>query len=159
MIHFVICIETGSSMQLWRRCVYAEVLSTLDIIIGAMPAEAIQYRNHVLALFLARGPHSILRRTLLAGIPGDWRVPGRTVIYVSAEEAASISRTTIAKHVAASLTIVLCSRRPSKYPRSRWTGADICTDEVGIAEAVNCLLSRCFFRFAAKQGDKLPEVD
>lgn len=64
------------------------------------------------------------------------------------------------------LLAALCASRPDLYPRSRWTGCDVATDDLGIVESCHRLLSTSYKRMlrgsyggvlrapaAAAQGD------
>lgn len=60
------------------------------------------------------------------------------------------------EHVTSGLIAALCASQPSLFPRSRWTGADLATDCLGVLEACHRLLSTTFMRFAAahEQGPR-----
>ena len=67
---------------------YDEIMATLDVSIGELSLEALRYRQHVLALFLGRGPNFMIRRVLLEIAQGDWRVQGNVPVTLTASEAA-----------------------------------------------------------------------
>ena len=55
----------------------------------------------------------------------------------------------IVEHLTSGLLVSLCNAQPGLYPRSRWTGADVALDNLGLMECVHKLLSTTYFRFAA----------
>ena len=86
---------------------------------------------------------------LLAVFPnGDWRSK-RVEHYVGNVAIESLNRDAVAERMAAGMLVALCNSSPRLYPRSRWTGADLATDDLGILECVHRLLSTSYFRFVA----------
>lgn len=148
MIRCALALRTGSSMTRFRKCLRAEVASRFEVKHGSPPSDALQYKQQVLRLFVSHGSKLAMRRVLLAYCPnGDWRCE-KVECYIPAGSA--YSREQLVEHVASGLVAALCSSQPSIYPRSRWTGADLATDCLGVMEACHRLLSTTFFRYVAE---------
>lgn len=102
----------------------------------------------MLKLFVSSGKHVAVRRTLLALCPnGDWR-SHRVQYYVPLGAGGQVDRRQVLRHLTTGVLTALCACRPEVYPRHRWTGCDLATDDVGILEACHRLLSTTFRRMA-----------
>ena len=149
MLNCALAMRSGSAMARFRSCLAEEIRSRLDIRHGRPSREAMSYKAKVLQLFVSHGASLATRRALLLLAPnGDWRSQ-KVEFYVSAGLGAISKREDVIEHLTSGLTAALCSSQPRLYPRSRWTGADLATDDLGILECVHKLLSTTFFRFAA----------
>lgn len=147
MIHCALALQTGSAMARFRACLREEVASRFEVRYGSPPMEAVQYKKRIFQLFVSHGSQLAMRRVFLALCPnGDWRSP-RVEYYVP--PTSHHSEAELLEHVTSGLIAALCSSQPGVYPRSRWTGADLAIDCLGVMEACHRLLSTTFFRFAA----------
>ena len=61
-------------------------------------------------------------------------------------------RNAIFTRLTSGLLTALLSSRPGLYPRHRWTGCDLATDDVGIVEACHSLPSTTYRRFVNRAG-------
>lgn len=149
MVNLSLSLRLAGNMKRFRACLRRVVASRLKILDGAATIEATAYRLECLRLFLARGSHSARRRALLwHWLNGDWREhsciqhykdPTRLQQHNTPEH--------ICKMVTRALLMALAPRAPSLFPRHRWTGADISTDEVGLFCCVHGLLQPAYLAF------------
>ena len=147
MIHCSLSLQLGSAMALWRRCLKEEILDTLHIKHGVPPDHCVRFRKHVLQLFLSHGRNMLTRRVLLSVLPnGDWSCDSTVEIYVGLGVFTCVDRDQLASLVSNGMAVALAWSRPWLYPRSRWVGAEMATDELGVAEACSRLLSRTWRR-------------
>lgn len=152
MVRCALSMRAGSAMGKFRRCLREEVEARLEVLHGRPSAEAEAYKQGMLGLFVSTGPHAALKRVLLAVCPnGDWRAP-RVQYFVPATPGATEDKAAIREHLVAGVLTALCASRPEVYPRSRWTGCDVATDDLGIIEACHGLLSGTYRRFIASFG-------
>lgn len=149
MIHCALALRNGTAMNRFRRCLRDEVASRFRVRFGTAPLDAIEHKRKVLRLFVSHGPQLAMKRILLALCPnGDWR-SDQVEHYVPAFAQQPLSESAMLDHVTSGLIAALCASQPSVYPRSRWTGADLATDCLGVLEACHRLLSTTFLRFAS----------
>lgn len=67
-------------MQVFRECLYEEIVATLQICVGAPSAEATAYRRAMLACF--GNSLSAVSRAMALVLPnGDWRREDRVEFY------------------------------------------------------------------------------
>lgn len=148
MIHCALALRNGSAMSRFRRCMKEEIESRFKLMHGEATLDAQRHRQRVLDLFVSHGSQVAIKRLLLCLCPnGDWR--HAAVEYYPPAGQPQRTEAEYCGHLAAGLLAALCSSQPSTYPRSRWTGADLATDSLGIVEACHRLLSTSFLRFAA----------
>lgn len=147
MIHVVLALQNGKAMSTFRECVREEIDSRLVLRFGVVSLAAKEYKQFMMDLFVGRGRQLALRRVLLALCPnGDWR---RQEVEFYLPPDCEWSRAQVLEHVSSGVLTALCSSQPPLYKRSRWTGADLAVDALGIMEVCHRLLSSSFLRFAA----------
>ena len=94
------------------------------------------------------GEAAAAKRALLLLLPnGNWRRTDRVEVYVAGTPFQGMSDESLRELVAQGLQFALAATPPSKYPRHRWTGADLAVDSMGLALAVHGLLPRAYLRF------------
>lgn len=143
----MLSLHNGSAMGTFRKCLRDEIAARFRVCHGVLPQEAVEYKQWVLRLFVSHGQQLAMRRILLALCPnGDWR-SDTVEFYVAPGQ--QWERDQQLAHVTSGLMAALCARQPTLYKRSRWTGADLATDSLGILEACHKLLSGTYLRFAA----------
>lgn len=148
MIRCALALRTGNTMNTFRQCLKEEVASRLQILHGRPSADAKAYKQVAMRLFASNGRSVVLRRVLLSMCPnGDWR-EHRVQYYLPA--GATVDEPAIREHLTNGLLTALCATRPELYPRSRWTGCDLATDDLGIVESCHHLLSTTFARMVTK---------
>eukprot|EP00930_Biecheleria_cincta_P095370 TRINITY_DN87333_c0_g1_i1.p1 TRINITY_DN87333_c0_g1~~TRINITY_DN87333_c0_g1_i1.p1 ORF type:complete len:1612 (-),score=257.34 TRINITY_DN87333_c0_g1_i1:89-4207(-) len=150
LIRVALSLRNGSAMSRFRACLRDEVASRLRILEGHPSEEAVQYKRDLLMLFVAHGAAVTTRRALLVLCPnGDWRSK-YIEYYIQRGGARRLTeREAIVEHVTAGLMVALASAQPALYNRSKWTGADLAVDDLGVFEGVHRLLSTTYARFCA----------
>lgn len=147
MIHCVLALHSGSAMAKFRACLCDEIASRFRVCHGVVPPDAIEYKRWVLGLFVSHGGKLAVRRILLALCPnGDWRQDEIQFFLAPGHKA---TKEQLLQHVTGGLVTALAASQPQLYRRSRWTGADLATDALGVLEACHKLLSTTFMRFSA----------
>ena len=145
MLRCTLSLRNGAALRRFRRCLKDEIASRLQIILGRPPVEAVAYKK--------RGKNLAVRRVLLAVCPnGDWRAQ-QVQYYVGAHLESQADRDSILTHLTSGLLTALLSSRPGLYPRHRWTGCDLATDDLGIIAACHSLLSTIYRRFVHRALD------
>lgn len=153
MIACALSLRNGAAMTKFRRCLRAEVESRLQILHGRPPPGAENFKRAALHLFVSHGRNLAVRRMLLAMCPnGDWRCH-EVQYYAPLGDGAVVDPQSVLTHLTAGLLTALCACRPEVYPRHRWTGCDLATDDLGILEACHGLLSTTYRRMV---GDQQP---
>eukprot|EP00971_Amphidinium_carterae_P175668 3481791-Amphidinium_carterae.2 len=149
MIHAALSLQGASALQLFRRCLRAEVRQRLVILQGCLSKEASEHRCSCLELFHSSGaPHSMVSSMLLSRLPnGDWR-HSEQVQHLVTKADAGLSRVELAKVMEAGLCWVFSGCQPHTYERHRWTGADVAVDHLSRMECVNKLFTHTYRRFA-----------
>lgn len=146
MIACALALRVGAAMTVRRRCLMAEIESRLEIRHGDAPPEAEAFKSAMLKLFVSNGKHVAVRRTLLFLCPnGDWRCH-QVQYYAPLGAGGQVDRRQVLRHLTTGVLTALCACRPEVYPRHRWTGCDLATDDLGILEACHSLLSTTFLR-------------
>ncbi|CAK0908812.1 unnamed protein product, partial [Prorocentrum cordatum] len=146
LINVSLSLGGGDNMRRFRKCLAADIDNRLLIKFGEPPPDAVEYRKVILSLFLARGPRAAERRALLTKCaPGDWRNLDNIEFYCA--HGSQPNRGDIVYLVQDGLLVALAHRSYSTYPRHRWTGCDISTDEIGILAACSGILGRVYKAF------------
>ena len=139
LLHFALALETSTAMSQFRQALL-QVISSRTLVIrhGTPPAEAVAYREFILRLFGKSGSKLATRRYLLSTLlNGDWRK--RDVIEVFVPAAFEVNRADLQAKITEGTLLALTSKVFSKYPRHRWLGCDVATDEVGLLESIHGL--------------------
>ena len=153
MIRTALALRNGAAIQRFRRCLADEIGSRLEIREGYASQEATIYKRQVLATFVPHGSKKLMRRILLALLPnGDWRASQVQFYVDDCTPVALRDRATALKFMTDGLMIALTSTQPACYPRHRWTGAVLATDDLGVFESCHRLLSSIFVRFCASHA-------
>ena len=149
LINFALSLSVGSSMQTFRATVTEIVQERLVILRGQAPAEALAYRDFVIATFAATGTRQEERAFLLTNLcNGDWRNKQQVEVYVAG--GVDIDEGVLRSNVVQGLLSALCGKSFSTYPRHRWLGCDVSTDQFALLEAVHGLGSATYRRFLEK---------
>lgn len=148
MIHCALALQNGVAMDRFRRCMREEIASRFRLMHGEPSLDAQRHRRNVIRIFVSQGSRLALKRVLLQMCPnGDWR--HEAIEYFPPAGLPLRPDSEYLNHLTAGLLAALCACQPQTYPRSRWTGADLATDSLGIMEACHKLLSTSFARFVA----------
>ena len=147
VVRIALALRTGACMARFRRCLREEIASRLVIKEGYPPMAALEHKKKVMRLFASHGTAVGRRRALLALCPnGDWRSQ-QVEYYTGGQQLRDPA--VIQEHLASGLVLALASSQPTQYNRSRWTGADLVVDDLGVFECVHGLLSTTFARYCA----------
>lgn len=156
MVHLSLSLRMSNQMARFRACLEGVVRKRIKIISGTPPPSAVAYRDFVLGLFLSRGSFAAKRRALLVmWCNGDWRNTEAIEHYASPGRLAEASSPeSITKHVSLAIVSALACKQPATFPRHRWTGCDLATDEVGLLLAVHGVLLDAYVAFLIACGMK-----
>lgn len=147
MIHAALSLRHGAAMTRFRNALREEIASRFEVLAGSPPKDAQQHKRFLLQLFVNHGSALATRQVLLVLCPnGDWRAP-KVQHYVAPGEVCKVDHSLLLERVTAGMITALAAKQPEVYPRHRWTGADLCTDQFGVLEACHRLLSTSFKRF------------
>ena len=133
-----------------RQCLRQEIASRLEVLEGHASAEAVQYKQAMMQVFISGGVKTLKRRIVMALCPnGDWR-SSKVQFFVGPHAPAYLRDFANAcKFLTTGLMLALTSSQPATYPRHRWTGAELAMDDIGIVEACHRLWSTTFARMCA----------
>eukprot|EP00971_Amphidinium_carterae_P352411 6492583-Amphidinium_carterae.1 len=136
LLHFSLALSNSSALQRFRHALAQVLLAKQFVVrVGRLPSEALAYKKFILDLFLTTGTRKDIRKHLLSSVAtGDWRKE-ELEVYVAA--GVSYDATELRLLVIKGLIIALVSTVFHTYPRHRWTGADLSTDQVGLLLAVH----------------------
>ena len=82
LLNMALSLAASSYMRKFRQCLIDVVEERLVFLHGRPPHSAVEYRQHAMDLFLARGPDWRARRSMLALVlPGDWRNEDQVEYY------------------------------------------------------------------------------
>ncbi len=133
MVHVALSLKQGYTMSLFRSCLRRTIRERLLLRFGTCPSDAISHKAHILRFFCARGPDMPARRALLMLLGnGDWRNSLVVEHYVGDSILSKYSEPVIRAIIEVGLAKALCPSKPRVYPQSRWTGADLTCDELGV---------------------------
>ena len=143
-IAFALAVNEGAGLALFRKHLRMQVRSKIVILRGEPSKEAVQYRQHLLKLAMARGPRLLQRKAALLCLPnGDWRRRDRIEVWIPAR-VTDVDEGQIISAVTASLERVLAGCKFTLYPRHRWTKCDEALNEICLLEGVHGLASSTF---------------
>eukprot|EP00971_Amphidinium_carterae_P349124 6490859-Amphidinium_carterae.1 len=148
-------LRCGNALNVFRYCLQEEIADKLVILHGTLSCEARVWKEKAQKVFMSGSCTKLVDKVLLQKLPnGDWRK--RDVVeYFCPLGSTTSSRQAVAKVLSVSLIQVLLASKPHVFTRHRWTGMDVCLDELGRLEVVHGLLSSTYARFLklfAKKG-------
>lgn len=157
MVNLALSLRLVGNMRRFRACLKAVVRKRLQLLPGDPPATAAIYREHILNLFCSQGPRAADRwMHLCTWFNGDWQNLHKIEHYCSGpvptDEGA---RNALVANVVRAATSALAHRAPSTFPRSRWTGSELATDDLGLMLSVHGLLQHAYVAFLVASGHKL----
>jgi hypothetical protein len=156
-IHWSRTLQLAAQMSCWRKCMATEIVETLSILNGSPPEHVTLYRKHVLQVFVSHGRNCAVRRVLLTVLPrGNWQDTSVVEYYVPFGPQAQKDPKAIAITMTDGIVGALAGSRPWTYNESKWTGAELATDDAGIVEACHGLLHRTNVRFMHAHGHRVP---
>ena len=139
MVNLSLSLRLHGNMRRFRACLQRLIATRLVIKHGQASPEAKAYREFCLNLFLSRGTHVAKRRMLLwLWCNGDWKNTQAIEHYVDPRADPEHSQPEyISNMMSVAIVGAMATRAPSVFPRHRWTGADLATDEIGIMLCVH----------------------
>eukprot|EP00971_Amphidinium_carterae_P348227 6490393-Amphidinium_carterae.1 len=144
LVNFALALSLGPSMVGFRQAV-AAIIAHRPMLIhrGHAPPDVVEYQKCMLDTFCKSGSRQKERRLLLEHLAtGDWRRGDVIEVYVV--EGVDIDSKQVLSTYINGIIYALCHKAFSTYPRHRWLGCDVSTDEVGLLEAVHSLASASF---------------
>ena len=151
IIRFALSLKLGGWMRTFRKCLFLEVLATLEVVVGSSSEAAAKHRKRCATMFLSVGSKKRRSQAVLACLPnGDWTLSDRVQVYVP--EAVAFSRKAIALITAKGLCMTLANAHFAVFNRKRWTLNDLAVSQLGILESCHRLLSRTYRRFLIDVG-------
>eukprot|EP00971_Amphidinium_carterae_P026880 530208-Amphidinium_carterae.1 len=152
LLHFSLALGTGSAMGKFRHAMVCVLMQRPFVVVRGYPSlDLIQYKNFILKLFGDSGTQKSTRKHLLSTVAtGDWRKSSELEVYVA--PGLSYDEAELRMLVIKGIVVALASRVFAKYPRHRWTGCDISTDQFGLLESVHALGSSTIKFMKAGKG-------
>ena len=155
LLSFSLALSTSSSMMAFRRSLAQVVADRLVIRRGRPSLASENYRHFVLGLFCTTGRQQALKHLLLDELPnGDWQ--NHEVVECYVPHGVEVDIASVQRNMVKALLLSLTGRVFSTYPQSRWLGADVALDEVGLCQAVHGLAAAAFQRMLA-DGEPVPK--
>ena len=144
-------LRHGNCLNLFRQCLQEEISSKLKIMHGTIDVPAARYRQHIMDIFMSGSSTKLIQQVLVCKLPnGDWRKHDVVEYFVSPLCDRIPTKDAISLMLSTGLVQALLSSKPHVATRHRWTGLDICLDEIGRLEAIHGLFSSTFSRFLTK---------
>ena len=138
----------GEHIQLFRECLYQEVVETLDIVVGPPTPSAVAYRKQMLDLyFTSAGIEALVWANALPN--GDWRDIKNVFFHCSPDmhDLALTNKPLLAHYFALGMLKAFLPCILKMAARHHWTGFDVAVDQQGGMEACHGLFSRTTRRF------------
>ena len=147
LINFALTLSVGAAMVHFRKALLQLVSERLVLIRGAPPAQAVAYRERMLQLFGSSGSRSSEKQHLLRTYAnGDWRNSHQVEHYIP--PGLVCDEAEVRQRVTEAIVFALSHRTFATFPRHRWLGAEVATDQVGLAVALHNLGALAFPRMA-----------
>eukprot|EP00971_Amphidinium_carterae_P118506 2347774-Amphidinium_carterae.1 len=148
MIRTALSLQNGAAMACFRSCLRLEIKERLVVTTGSISKDAHDYKELCMSTFASGSTlqDDLQRHVLKRLATGDWR-DEVAVQFVIVPGQAHQSKEELSQLLESGLTWVMAGCRPRLYPRHRWTGAEICVDQLAKVEMVHKLLSKSFKRF------------
>lgn len=155
VLNFTLSIVSAGLMGRWRARIAEDLEERIAVKVGqcSCPA-ALEFKQHCMNLFMARGHNIAERKVLLSALPnGDRREFDHIPIHLPPQvHGAPPARQELATALQPWLVKAFASHALKVYPKHRWAGADISLDELGTLMAVNGILHHAYMKFCMKCG-------
>ena len=143
LVNFSLSLSQASALSSFRRSLGQAVKQRLKVIRGYPPVHVQQRREFLLNVFCGTGRRREIREHLLRQLPnGDWTQKNRIEVYVAPE--AGVNLQELEDQVVEGLVSALSGKLFTVYSQSRWLGADLAVDEVGLCMAVHSLAQAAY---------------
>eukprot|EP00971_Amphidinium_carterae_P068171 1349634-Amphidinium_carterae.1 len=156
LIACALTLRGAGMFALFRQAMREEISSRLQILHGVISEDAKQHKLRVMRVMYGGGSKSLSQMVLLAYLPnGDWR-SHHIEHLLPASSSGSYDKSGIASTMEEGICQALVGRRPKVWPRHRWTGSEIATEELTLMECIHKLLSTSYVRFLKKMKAPQP---
>eukprot|EP00971_Amphidinium_carterae_P126275 2501537-Amphidinium_carterae.2 len=148
LLHLSLALRHGSSLAGFRQSLEMEVEQRLKIMQGYPPQAAMEHKRLMMKILMSGESFNDTHRVLmLKVVNGDWRNAHDVEYYPECNRGGPTTRSDISKMVASALLCCLVAHKPVTWPRHRWHGAEVATEEVLRLEVVHKLLTHTWSRF------------
>ena len=151
MLNVSLTLADGAAMTRYRRSL-VQVLESRIVFLHSQPsAEALAYRDFVLDNFCRTGTSQEVRRQLLLTYAnGDWRQ--RDVFQHCVPAGVAFDDRELKQHIIQAMLQALTPTLFKVYPRHRWVGCDLATDQLLLIECVHGLGSASFLTMCGQRA-------
>ena len=159
LLRFALGLETASAMSQFCTALSRVIADRELVVIPGHPPPAVQaYQDFCLNLFGKTGAKQNTKQYLIRTlVNGDWRRKDCLELYVPPGHVYDLQEPKL--NVTKDLLVALTSKVFSKYPRHRWLGCDVATDEVGLLECIHVLRSAALAAMQLHAGRAEAERD
>ena len=146
MINLSLALEPKGSARTFATALGNVINCRIKLCTGVCPADAVTHRMLVMRVFLAAGKKRNYKAAILTSVMnGDWRNTTDIEIYQRGGAAESI--VSVRKKVKTALLSVSFGSKIARWPRHRWTGADIAVSQLALLAGVHGLLAPAWHEF------------
>ena len=151
VIRNALSLNSGAQLQVFRRALAEEIRHRgVRVRQGAPPSRVRLHRERMVRLF-CNGTFKDEKRMLLNHLPnGDW---DKFEVEIYVPDPLNVCPDSIAETMANGIMSVLAGTKFAVLNRSRWRGADLAIDRVGILEAVHRLGSTSYKRMLQNMNE------
>jgi len=159
-LHWALSLQPRPDVELWRECVFDEIIERLVLLDGDPPTEAVEYHNLMVTAFTScEGSASIEAKTLLRVLPnGEWRNYTDVEYYIGYAPGSTKDPTVIAHTLASGLTTALADKSPHVRNNAHWTGAEIATDHASLPLLCHNIGEGAYKRYCVRKGDNVIDL-
>jgi hypothetical protein len=156
LLRVALSLRDASALLCFQRCVRTYVRRRIVPLRGRPPSSTIIHRSDMLWIFCSgNGCKVAMIRSLLAALPnGDWERLDRIEVYIDLLGLESATHEDLVDAISDSLVAALCPSSPKLYPRHRWRGAQVATDNIGVIEMVSRILTGAYKDFVRAMASK-----
>ena len=150
-INYALSIIGGASMQEFREALRDVIDSRMQILVGTRSAQATEFAQAAMSLYLKEGSHLQRRRAILTTLAnGDWRDRDHVQFYVP--PGSTVDRSTVVTIWCNKVIWAVAGRARLTYPRHRWTGARLAFSDIGLLDSLHGLASAAIRKLFGSAG-------
>eukprot|EP00971_Amphidinium_carterae_P352343 6492556-Amphidinium_carterae.1 len=144
LLSFALALNGGGCTLEFRKSVAAVIIQRPFLVQrGSPPAHVLSEKKFLLSIFGTTGSKLAERLFLLEKVcTGDWSKTNCLEVYVPA--GVEVDEKQLHMEYLKAVLWVLCHKGYETYPRHRWLGADIATDEVALSLALHNIGGEAF---------------
>eukprot|EP00971_Amphidinium_carterae_P235726 4678090-Amphidinium_carterae.1 len=148
MLHVALSLRQAGALAVFRAALKDTISSKLKLLVGQLPVEAQSYKDACMALFFGEGSGTLLQKSLIQALPnGDWRNCCAVEYYMATGQ--EMTHADVCELLTSGICLALLGKKPTLYAASRWTGADVATDDLMRLQCVHGLLEAAYEKFAS----------